>query len=148
MDNATKAMRISKAICAVNGAYWKISKLSGLKENLFWLLYVLNDGKFHTQKQICEDWLFPKTTVNTLIKECEGAGYVILQTIPGQKRELEICLTPKGKAYADKILRPVYEIEKNTLSVAADKCSPSFAADLELFAGCLQSQVENYAKQK
>lgn len=148
MDNTTKTMRISKAICAVNGAYWKISKLSGLKENLFWLLYVLNDGKFHTQKQICEDWLFPKTTVNTLIKECEGAGYVVLRTIPGHKRELEICLTPKGKAYAAEILRPVYEIEKNTQAVMADKCSPSFAADLELFAGCFQSQVENCAKRK
>jgi len=144
MGNSSDIRRIGKATAALDGIYWNISKLSGVKENLFWLFYVLDDGEFHTQKQICDDWLFPKTTINTLIKECEADGYITLQAIPGRKRELQICLTDKGQAYAKKVMKSVYEIENRALSVALEKCSPTFIADLELFTSELQSAFENY----
>ncbi|AFQ43788.1 MarR family winged helix-turn-helix transcriptional regulator [Desulfosporosinus meridiei] len=144
MGNSSDIRRIGKATAALDGIYWNIAKMSGVKENLFWLLYALDDGEFHTQKQICDDWLFPKTTINTLIKECEVDGYVILQAIPGRKRELQICLTDKGQAYAKQVMKSVYEIENKALSAALEKCSPSFIADLELFVGELQTVFENY----
>lgn len=148
MGNKSDIRRIGKAACALGGAYWNISKISGLKENLFWLLYVLDDDEFHTQKQICDDWLLPKTTINTLIKECEAAGYITLQAIPGRKRELQICLTDSGREYAKQALRHVYEIENEALSAALEKCSPAFIKDFELYANELQSAFENYKQQR
>lgn len=136
-------MRIGKITSALDGVYWKIAKLSGVKENLFWLLYVLDDGEFHTQKQICDDWMFPKTTINTLIKECEEGGYITLQAIPGRKRELQICLTEKGRGYANEALKSVYDIENSALKAILKK-SPSFIEDLELFTNELYSALEKY----
>lgn len=144
MDKQHDTQHIGKALCAIDGTYWHISKLSEVKENLFWLLYALDDGEFHTQKQICDDWLFPKTTINTLIKECESAGYITLQAIPGRKRELQICLTEKGREYARQVLKPVCEIERMAVSKVMENCSPTFAADLERFAAELQAAYEYY----
>lgn len=140
MYNEQNVLRIGKALCMIDGIYWEASKLSGVKENLFWLLYALDDGEFHTQKQICEDWLFPKTTTNTLIKECEAAGYITLQSIPGRKRELQVCLTEKGVAFAQQTLKLVHELEERVLS----KCSPAFVDDLELFALEMQATLERH----
>ena len=50
---------------------------------MLWLLSALNDGEGHTQKQICWDWGFPKTTVNTLIKELEKGGYLVRKRVRG-----------------------------------------------------------------
>lgn len=50
----------------------------GVKGNALALLYALNDGRAHSQKQISEDWLIPKTTINTIVKEFTDIGYVTL----------------------------------------------------------------------
>ena len=134
--------RLAKAACTLDGIYWYIAKGSGVKENLLWLLYALDDGESHTQKQICEDWLFPKTTINTLIKECQGLGYIDLRRIPGRGRELEICLTDTGRAYAERCLSMMYDIEDTALVEALKDCSPSFIADFERFVESFQAAME------
>ena len=131
--------RLSKAACALDGIYWYIAKASGVKENLLWLLYALDDEEVHTQKQICEEWLFPKTTINTLIKECQGAGYIDLRPIPGRGRELAICLTDAGRAYTRKALGMMYDIEDAALAEALRDCSPSFIGDFERFVAALHT---------
>lgn len=140
------ARRFGKAMCAIEGTYWSIAKMSGVKENLFWLLYALDDDELHTQKQICDDWMFPKTTVNTLVKECEAAGYITLQAIPGHKRELQICLTDSGKAFAGQILKPVYEIERKAMAEVLEMRSSAFVADFEFFDAALRSAFQNDKK--
>lgn len=141
-DYRKQVRRIANAICEIDGAYYTLSKDAGVKENLFWLLYSLDDGEFHSQKQICDDWMLPRATVNTLIKECEAAGYVTLQSIPGRKRELQICLTEAGTAYTRKALKDVYEAEESALKETLSQCSPSFILDLELFTVNLKTAFE------
>lgn len=147
-DYRKQVRRIANAICEIDGAYYTLSKDAGVKENLFWLLYSLDDGEFHSQKQICDDWMLPRATVNTLIKECEAAGYVTLQSIPGRKRELQICLTEAGTAYTRKALKDVYEAEENALKETLSQCSPSFISDLELFTVNLKTAFEKIKDMK
>jgi len=147
MSKKNVNQRIGKITSTLDGVYWKISKLSGVKENLFWLLYVLDDGKFHSQKQICEEWSFPKTTINTLIKECESDGYITLETILGKKRELQICLTEKGRMFAQEVLKPVYEIENKAIQGTL-KEAPNFINDFERFSNELFVSLEEYLKKE
>lgn len=133
-----KIRKFAKASCTLDGIYWYIAKKSGVKENLFWLLYALNDDEQHTQKQICEDWQFPKTTINTLIKECESEGYIKLERVSGKKRELAISLTETGKAYAKKCLKLIDEIESFAVSKALEECSPAFIDDFVKFTAIFQ----------
>lgn len=149
MEDYKKQIRkIANTICEMNGAYYMLSKSAGVKENLFWLLYALDDGEFHSQKQICNDWMLPRATVNTLIKECEASGYVTLQSIPGRKRELQICLTKAGTEYTQKALKDVYEAEENALKETLSQCSPTFISDLALFTANLKSAFEKIGDQK
>lgn len=147
-DHRKQIRKIANAICEIDGAYYTLSKDAGVKENLFWLLYSLDDGEFHSQKQICDDWMLPRATVNTLIKECEASGYVTLQSIPGRKRELQICLTEEGTAYTRKALKDVYEAEESALNETLSQCSPSFISDLELFTVNLKTAFEKIRDMK
>lgn len=70
--------RLMLATNRIDGAYYLLSRKLGVKENILALLYALDDEETHSQKRICEDWLFPKTTINTIIRELVQAGYVTL----------------------------------------------------------------------
>ena len=100
-----------KLIYKVDGFYAEYAKKLDVKENLLWILYALNDGKDHSQKEICASWDIPRSTVNTITKELEGEGYVALSQIKGEKRELRLKLTDEGREYAESLLGELYEIE-------------------------------------
>lgn len=112
MDRYSFFRRLGEAVYRIDGAYSLFSKNAGITPNMLWLLSALNDGQKHTQCQICWDWNFPKTTVNTLIKELEKVGYVTLSPVPGTKRELYAELTISGREYADSVLGNVYAAEE------------------------------------
>lgn len=105
---------LGKSIYRLDGAYANFAKNSNVPSTLMWILYALNDDKIHTQVEICNDWDLPKSTVNTIIKDLEHKGYVILTPIKGKRREMTVELTIKGKEYANAILESVYKVE-NTI---------------------------------
>ena len=109
-----------RALYKIDGFYAAYAKDSGVKENLLWVLYALNDGNAHSQKEICESWDLPRTTVNTIVKELEEEGHVTLTQIKGEKRELNLVLTVKGKAYADHLLTNIYQMESEVFNELGD----------------------------
>lgn len=104
--------RIMISINKIDELYERVQRKAGAKGNTVWVLYALDDGKPHSQKQIYEEWLIPKTTLNTIVKELEGDGYVRLEIIPGQRREMNIYLTESGKRYARQVLDSFYSAEE------------------------------------
>lgn len=90
--------RLMLATTKIDGAYYLFSRRLGIKENVLVLLYALDDGKPHSQKQICEDWLVPKTTINTNVKELVRAGYVMLYPGAGTREKI-IGLTDAGSLH-------------------------------------------------
>ncbi len=104
--------RIMISINKIDGLYERVQRKVGAKGNTVWVLYALDDGKPHSQKQIYEEWLIPKTTLNTIVKELESDGYVRLEIIPGQRREMNIYLTEVGRKYARQVLDSFYQAEE------------------------------------
>lgn len=101
-----------KALYHVDAVYDDFAKTSGVKSPaLLWILYALNDGNEHTQKDICLDWALPKSTVNTVMSELRQNGYAELVPIKGKRREMTVVLTESGKAYADSLLKDIYKKE-------------------------------------
>ncbi len=62
--------RLIAATSAADGAYYRWAVQSGVTPHTLDLLYALDDGLPHSQKQICEEWAIPKTTINTVVKAC------------------------------------------------------------------------------
>lgn len=114
MDSKLFFYEFGRSIYRVDGFYAEYAKKCNVKENLLWILYALNDGKEHSQKEICDSWDLPRSTVNTIMKELENDDYVMLNQIKGEKRELNVVLTLNGKEYADNLLSELYEIERKT----------------------------------
>ncbi len=113
MDERTFFYALGKLVYQIDGVYEGYGKNCDLgSPNLLWILYALNDGEGHSQKQICEDWDIPRSTANTIIKELENRHMIELTKIKGERRELLVSLTPNGKEYADGILSDLYRREK------------------------------------
>lgn len=138
MDRYTFFRKLGVANCRIGGAYDVFSKSCGVKPNLLWLVSALNDGQQHTQSQICFDWGFHRTTVNTLVKQLEADGMVRLNPVPGSRRELFVELTEAGKDYADAILQPVYAAEEQLFQKYFGDRSEEFVEDLERFSSVMK----------
>lgn len=133
-------LRMSRTLIRIDEIYYHAAKKLNVTENMLALLYALNDGQTHTQKQISQEWMIPKTTINTLIQECIAMGYVDLKP---QAREKEICLTPLGKTCVEMLLKPLYAAEQAALEAAP----PNLLPELERYAQRLQSEFDRQIKQ-
>lgn len=135
--------RIMLSVNVIDGVYALGAKKLKIKENTLSLLYALDDGKSHSQKEICENWLIPKTTLNTIVKECTGAGYIVLET-SAHTKEKEIRLTDKGQKYAGTILSQMYELERRAMEKTLARYSPEFIRAVEEFAVYLKEETEKF----
>lgn len=138
MDRNEFFARLALAVYKIDGAYDVFARSGKVKANMMWLLYALNDGRRHTQCGISEEWLFPRTTVNTLVKECKERGFIELKKIAGERREMEIALTDEGKRFADKVLSPVYEAEDALFADYFRDRGFEFLVELERFGEALE----------
>ena len=130
------------ALNNVDEAYCSDTSQMGAKESELWLMYALDDGKPHSQRQICEEWGFPRTTLNTAAKQAQAQGYITLAPIPGKRREMNICLTESGKAYARQLLRGIYEAEDYAMEETLKRYSADFIDALDFFSACLKTAFQ------
>lgn len=112
MDAREFFYTLGKLIYRIDGVYDEYGRNGNVgSPTLLWILYALNDGERHSQRQICDDWAIPRSTANTIVKDLESKKYITLSQISGARRELLISLTDSGKAYADSVLSDLYRME-------------------------------------
>ena len=114
------------ALNRINCCYAVCAQTSDLKENELMILYALADGVPYSQKQICDEWGIPRTTVNTIIKDWEKKRLVFLSSIPGKRREMNILLTKAGQELANSVLNKVFEMENTAMRETVEEFSPEF----------------------
>ena len=132
-DHSDAVRRLMLAINRIDGIYYLFSKNQGSNENTYALLYAISDGQPHSQKQVCEEWLIPKTTINTITRNLVKEGYLTL--LPGtHTKEKTICLTPAGKAYTETIMKGVCEAEQQALKDTLERFSPEFIDAFDCFS--------------
>lgn len=136
------ARRVMIAVNTIDGLYYLSARKLGIKSNELSLLYALNDDKAHSQKEICEEWLIPKTTINTIVKECIDKGYITFQE-EKHSREKLIVLTEKGREYADAILSEYCRSEDEAMKRTVEEFSPEFVKIMEKFAVNLKEEFQN-----
>jgi len=148
MDSYREQIRkIMISVNIIEGIYAFAAKKIGIKESTLVLLYALDDEKYHSQIEISRDWLIPKTTLNTIIKECVENGYILLTSQKGVKEKC-ICLTPKGKQYADSILSLIYDLETKAYLKTLNDDTCEFSNAMILFANHLNDETKKHFKGK
>lgn len=140
-DKETQIRRIMLSLNRIDEIYYRWGRRVGLKENMLALLYALSDGGHYTQKQISEEWLIPKTTINTIVKECVRSGHVVLRHEPHSKEKL-ICLTDAGREYTEEVLRTLKQAEMQAFDETVKKCGAGITEVFEEFADRLKEACE------
>lgn len=93
------------------------AKANGLTYDGLFILYALWDHPDRpvTQKMICQEWVMPKQTVNTILKAWLREGLVRLERVPQDQRSKAVLFTEKGKAWSDGLLYRLSGLEERTL---------------------------------
>ncbi len=136
-ENRDYLDRLYLCMNQIDGLYYMAARKLKIKNNMLSLFYTLNDGKPHSQKEISEECLIPRTTINTIVKECVAQGYVLLES-DGHKKEKQIVLTEKGRKYAERILKDVYTAEEIAMHKTMEEYSPELIKGLEIFTSHLR----------
>lgn len=133
------------AINKIDGVYYLLARHYGFNENTLAFLYALDDGKPHSQKEISDEWIIPRTTINSIVKNMISDGYI---TFTGKQhtKEKMILLTEKGRAYADRLLNGIYLAEEQAIGDTLQNFSPEFVAALEYFSDRLHVRFDEMSK--
>ena len=124
-ENNVNLMReLSKCTAILNRIYCEYGNSRNLDNTENCILYSIASFDSISQRDLVNEYSFPKQTVNNIIKRLEENGYIKLVSSEKDKRSKVIKLTIDGIKYAEKILKPI--IEKETIacdSIGSEKLS-------------------------
>lgn len=129
--------------CRIDGAFYYAARKLGVGENELNMLYMLNDGKKHSQHQLSSLLMMPKTTVNTVVK---GLADKALITLQESGKEKLISLTESGKEYASALLSPIYKAEVRAMERALEKYDESFVNAFSYLSEALCDEIGKIGK--
>ena len=136
------ARRLAIALYNIDEAYLLSEQNRKLSSAELCILYALDDGIPHSQREISQVWMVPKTTVNTTIKRWEKDGLLTLVPIPGKRRERNILLTDAGRDYARSLMGCLYRAEDRALKETFARYSDTFIEALEFFGSALKTAIQ------
>ena len=129
-------LRLDIAVNRLDGAFYMWARRHKLPENMLTMLYALADGA-RSQREISEDWLIPKTTVNTLTNELVEEGFASL----GKGKEKLLSLTEKGMRLAEESLKELHSAELDAIDSVLEEFPPEFVAALERYTAVFSQKL-------
>ena len=136
------ARRLILALYNIDEVYYLNEGRKKISDAELSVMYALDDGKPHSQREISQEWLVPKTTVNTIVKRWEKEGLLTQTPIQGKRREMNIMLTDAGREYAKSFMSFLYKAEDKALKKTLDKYSDEFIEVIEYFGESLKEAFE------
>lgn len=136
------ARRLIRALNNIDEVYYLNEGKRKLSDAELTVMYVLDDGKPHSQREISREWMVPKTSVNTIVKRWEKEGLLVMSPIAGKRREMHITLTDAGQAYARTLLSFLYRAEEAALQKTLAKYSEEFIEVIEFFGTSLKEAFD------
>lgn len=107
--------RYNYLIGEINAVYHDISQKLGVSDSVSNILYSICDlGDPCPLQKICRSLGISKQTVNSALRKLEAEGIVYLEP-DGQKKKI-VCLTEKGRIFAEQTAGKIIEMENDILS--------------------------------
>lgn len=116
MNHSPNALEKIGDICTkMLASYGKFAKHHGISDNELVILYALWVYKIRTQKQIADEYLIAKQTINTLCKKYETDGMIESVASDSDKREKILHLTERGQNFAKPIIETLLNQENKII---------------------------------
>lgn len=132
--------RICTCLCRQTELYGTWAKRHGMSYNTAMTLYALDQDLGQTQRQIAQDWLLPKQTVNTVVKDLERRGLVVFESGKDQKEKV-VRLTAAGKRFAAENLGELYALEERAMAAVGAKLAAALTAGTVAFTEAFEKEV-------
>lgn len=115
----------------------------GLSDCVLWILYALCESECeYTQNDLCNEWFYPKQTINSAINNLVKCGYVSLENIPGTRNSKNVRLTDEGKSFSEKNIQSLLRAEQKAFGRLSEQERRTFLELSEKHIGFLKEEVE------
>ena len=132
--------RLNKSLNNIDSAYAKIAKNHGLTFNSLMMLYLLEESKNITQKQICDTLHLPKSTVHSILSDFIKQQYVTL-VAGSNKKEKFVVFTEAGRGFFSKIFEETERFEKKVLSSLGEDTCLFLIETAEKLSGIIKDEI-------
>lgn len=112
---------VNRAIIQFRGVYSEWSKRHHISYNEMLVLYTIREFGYCTQKQICDNYLLPRQTINNVITRMREANLLVLNKEKSERREKAFSLTAEGEKYAAEFLQSLNCIEEQAIDIMGRK---------------------------
>jgi len=133
---------IAAGVSRIEGLYTRLAQKHGVPYGLIQVLYILRLHNPVTQKQISEFCEIPKQTVNSMIKQLEADNHITLVANDEDKREKKIQLTPPGKTYSQKTLKPFLELNNMVVNKIGMDLLLQLSKRLKTLGDAIELEIE------
>lgn len=128
--------------------YEKWAKQHGINSYVMQVMYMIYASEINKQKDIVENYGMPKQTVNTVITDLQRKGYIRLTPDENDKRSKIIILTDEGRRYAENIVNPLLNCEKEVLAEMGKERVEMLISTMNQYAELIEQKISKSSKNK
>lgn len=139
---------LNRAVIKFRGVYSLWAKKHNISYNEMLVLYTIREHGFCTQKQICDNYLLPKQTINNVISSMKRANLLTFSAENSKGREKTFVLTNDGRNYAAPLLSSLSDVEKRASDIIGEEKLSAITKLMSEYGNVLRSALEESAEEK
>lgn len=133
----------------INSIYSAFAKEKGLSYHALFILYAIYHSKDGcTPKEICDKWLIPKQTINSVLRIFDKRGFVCYETCSHDRRNKKVFLSVEGRGYAEPILNALYSAETAAFEKMGKETVQQLIYCNQLFYQGMAEEIERNENEK
>ena len=133
---------VNRAIIQFRGLYAAWAKSHGISYHELLVLYTIRDQGYCTQKQICDNYLLPRQTMNHVFLDLRQRGLLEQSSTHCIGREKAFVLSDQGKQYARPLLDGLNRVELQTLETFGKENIRSMVKDVLAYDQALETAMK------
>lgn len=143
-DSINLINELNKEIIKLRGIYSLWSGLHNISYNEMLVLYTVREYGFCTQKQVCDNYLLPRQTINNVITRMRKDDILRPEPNLNTGREKAFVLTEYGQEYAGKFMDSLSEMEVQAVSLTGTQKMEELLLLLSEHSQALQSAMKKH----
>lgn len=134
-------MGFFRTMQSMDTLYEEYARKNGLTYMSLYILETLYEYRRCTQKDISQTTLYPKQTVNMVIRGFQQKGWVTLEPEETDRRSKCVCLTAAGYAFAQRVVEPYWEAGLRAFGTLEEGRRKAILQGLRAYAGAFEQEI-------
>ena len=142
-----KLKQLNVMLSELDSVYQSLLKANNVSDSEYIvMLYIQELGEGCSQKDIADNSLISKKTVNSTIKKFEKDGYIEL--VAAKYPHMKIFLTDKGREFFQNCIMPIIELENDVLENMTENEFEFLSTFYKIYIKGFKSRVDSFVRNK